>query len=327
MKLKETQIISFANLKGGVGKTTITANTGASLARQGYKVLLIDWDPQGNLTSFYGLHNQENLILNHQALTVKKEEYVDPDKLHPYSVPQYPENLFVLPTDLELAALEGTFGSKVGSEFIMENLVEKFIDDFDFILIDTNPALTTLTLNALYASDHVVIVVQTGQFSESGLEKVLKVRERTKKIYKEYLFDVLGCVFSLVNPNLVITKDYFRDYKERDDVYTFDSVIRQYAPLSESGDKGLHMDIFSYNEYMNEGEADPKPINGVEDIYNFSNEILYKLGEIKEFSFAREDDQRQKEQAKKDPEDVVKKSLVKKKGDLKAGFKEFLDNN
>ncbi|MEQ8580054.1 MAG: ParA family protein [Balneola sp.] len=323
MILESTQVLTFTNLKGGVGKTTSTANVGSALAKLGYKVLLVDWDQQGNLTKFFGIDKVDNLKTLFQALIhePESEEFYDPEKLSPYEVPLYKGNLYLLAADFELSKFDALFGQPglQGSEYVLASALSPFLDDFDFILIDTAPSLSRLTLNAYYASDFLIIPLEPGGFSSEGLNKILNIKSKAKKHAKIDL-KIAGVFFSRTKPNTVLTKDFFRDFKEREDVDTLDTVIRDYVPLAESAE--LNMDIFSYDAYMNEDEEQYKQTNGVEDYYNLTNEILYKIGLTKSFNRSRIEEASEKKET-----DVVKKNLSKKKGSLKADFENFLKQN
>lgn len=323
MKLESTQVLTFTNLKGGVGKTTSTANIGAALAKLGYKVLVIDWDPQGNLTKFYGIDQVEEMKTLYKALISdpQSEEFYDPKKLSPYEVPLYKGNLYLMAADFELSRFDALFGQPgfQGTDFVLASAIEPFLDDFDFILIDTAPSLSKLTINAYYASDFLVIPLEAGGFSREGLEKILNIKQKAKK-HLNIEIQIAGVFFSRTKPNTVLTKDFFRDFKERTDVDTFDSIIRDYVPLAESAE--LNMDIFSYDGYLNEGEDQYKQTNGVEDFYNLTNEILYKIGVHSEFKGSRVEDKKEKAET-----DIIKRNLTKKKGSLKSDFENFLNQN
>lgn len=144
---KNSMIISFSNFKGGVLKTTSTVNIGAALAQKGKKVLLVDLDPQFNLSQSLGV--PEGLTNIYQALSGQKT-------IEPYKVN---ENLFILPSDFELVKAEIELSSQFKREFLLFNLLEPFSEAFDFILIDCPPSLGLLTVNALVAADYTLVPV------------------------------------------------------------------------------------------------------------------------------------------------------------------------
>src|SRR5262245_42699989 len=159
-----TTVIAVANQKGGVGKTTTTANLGASLAALGQRVLLVDLDPQGNLTAAFGLdRNVENTVA--QALLDRNH----PLPILPTDNAQQP-SLSVVPASIPLASAEAALITKLGRELRLRDQLLPVSDRFDFILIDTPPALGLLTINALVAANYVIIPTEARFFSLQGLQ-------------------------------------------------------------------------------------------------------------------------------------------------------------
>ena len=146
-------IISFANQKGGVGKTTTTLSLSSLLAQKGKKVLVIDLDPQSNLTSGIG-YNKTETFKNTYDVLIQDEEITQVFVPSPIS-----DNLFIVPSKIDLAASEIELVSKISRERILKEKLEKVKKDFDYILIDCPPSLGLLTINALVGSDAVVIPV------------------------------------------------------------------------------------------------------------------------------------------------------------------------
>ena len=155
------RIISIANQKGGVGKTTTTVNLSAILAQKGKKVLMIDMDPQGNATSGFGIDKNAktsvyDLIIN----DVEAEETMQPSSL---------KNLMVCPSNINLAGAEVELVPMMSREQRLKEKLDKIKDQFDYILIDCPPSLGLTTLNAFTASDSVLIPVQCEYFALEGL--------------------------------------------------------------------------------------------------------------------------------------------------------------
>jgi len=156
------RVIAMANQKGGVGKTTTTINLGACLAELGYRVLIIDLDPQGNASSGLGLN----------ARDVKTSIYdviIDEAPLENCLEPTAVKNLFVAPSNLELAGAEIELVSVIGRETRLRRAVESVIDQFDYVLIDCPPSLGLLTVNALTAANEVLVPIQCQYFALEGL--------------------------------------------------------------------------------------------------------------------------------------------------------------
>lgn len=157
--------IAIINQKGGVGKTTTTANLGAAVARAGYRVLLVDLDPQGHLSLHFGCELRDedksvyDVLVSHAPIH---------DVLRPVT-----ENVTLVPADIDLAGAEAELVSVMGREVILREALEPFEDQFDVMLIDCPPSLGVLTINALVATEEVVIPLQAQFFALQGLSKLL----------------------------------------------------------------------------------------------------------------------------------------------------------
>ncbi len=181
------KIIALANQKGGGGKSTTTINLGAGLAKSGKKVLLIDADPQGNLTTMLGIHQPDELsatlAANLEKIILDKPLEKDEGILH------CEEGMDLLPSNIELSATEVNLVNTMSRETILKTYLNEIKAGYDYILIDCMPSLGMLTLNALTAADSVIIPVQSHYLSAKGLEHLLKT---IKKIQRQ------------LNPNLRI---------------------------------------------------------------------------------------------------------------------------
>jgi chromosome partitioning protein len=171
-----TKTISLINHKGGVGKTTSTVNIGAGLNRLGKKVLLIDLDPQANLTINLGLEPTE-----------EKNIYQAFHGAYPLPVKNIKNGLDAVCSTLDLSVAEMELFTEPGREYILKNLIKPVEKQYDYILIDCPPALGFLTLNALTASQLAIIPVELSNFAIVGMSK---------------LFDVMGKVRDRINPDL-----------------------------------------------------------------------------------------------------------------------------
>lgn len=246
-----SNIISISNHKGGVGKTTSTLNIGAGLALQGKKVLIIDLDPQANLTQSLGIENAEKTIYG--ALR-------DEHDLIPLEVSS---NLFLIPSTLDLSGAEIELSAEAGREFILKGLIDKIKDNYDYVIIDTPPSLGLLTINAFTASDQIFIPLQAQYLALQGLSKLMEVIDKIKKRLNKNL--QIGGVFitqydkrKILNRNVVETvEEYFQDK-------LFNTKIRDNIALAEAPTEGKN--IFDYN---------PKS-NGAEDYNNLILEIINK---------------------------------------------------
>ena len=171
------QVITIANRKGGVGKTTTTLNLACSLRELGKKILVIDLDPQANLTRCFDVGNSENIKTVGHLLTAELEE-------ESYSVEEYIlsyDEMDIIPSSIFLSAVETQMRSETGSERILSEIINQIREHYDYILIDTSPSLNILTINALCASDSVLIVADTQLFAIVGIGELLKTIQKIKK--------------------------------------------------------------------------------------------------------------------------------------------------
>ena len=172
------EIITVANRKGGVGKTTTTLNLAYSLKELGKKVLVIDLDPQANLTRCFEAENPENIkTIGHLLMAELEEEesYLVKDYVISY------DEIDLIPSSVYLSATETQMRSETGSERILPEIIEPVREHYDYILIDTSPALGILTINALCAADSVLITADTQMFAVVGINELLKTVQKIKK--------------------------------------------------------------------------------------------------------------------------------------------------
>jgi chromosome partitioning protein len=185
------RVISMCNQKGGVGKTTTTINLGASLAEYGRKVLLVDFDPQGSLSVGLGLnpHDMELTVYN---LLMQKDV-----SLHDVVVPSGVPGMDLLPSNIDLSAAEVQLVHEVGREQTLMRVLAPAIDEYDVILIDCQPSLGLLTVNALTASQGVIVPLECEYFALRGVallkNTIDKVRERLNPVLT--IDGVLGTMF------------------------------------------------------------------------------------------------------------------------------------
>lgn len=243
------RVLTFSNHKGGVGKTTSTVNVGVALAKLGQKVLLIDLDPQANLTQSFGISKVSFNI--YQALIGKSDlQWV-----------AISENLDIVPSTLDLSGAELELGAEPGREFILKELIEGVQAQYDFILLDTPPSLGLLTVNALTAADAVYIPLQSEYLALQGLTKLTTVIRKIQRRLNRKL--ELGGVFLTQYDNRKILN---REVAESVSNYFKDKVcatkIRDNVSLAEA--PSLGKDIFAYS----------KKSNGAKDYLSLSKEIL-----------------------------------------------------
>ena len=171
------EVITIANRKGGVGKTTTTLNLAYSLKELGKKVLVIDLDPQANLTRCFDVENTENIKnIGHLLITEMEEEsYLVEDYTKSY------DEIDIIPSSIYLSAVETQMIVETGSERILFEIVNQIKEYYEYVLIDTSPSLNILTINALCASDSVLITADTQLFAIVGISELLKTIQKIKK--------------------------------------------------------------------------------------------------------------------------------------------------
>ena len=244
-----SKVISLSNHKGGVGKTTSTINIGAGLNRLKKKVLLIDLDPQANLSQSLGIEEPERTIYG----ALKGEYKLEPMEIIP--------GLDLIPSTLDLSGAEIELSGEAGREYILKELIDPLRGSYDYILIDSPPSLGLLTINAFTASDEVYIPLQAQYLALQGLTKLMEVIAKIKSRLNKDL--KVGGVFvtqydnrKVLNRNVVETiKSHYKDQ-------VFKTAIRDNIALAEAPTQGL--DIFRYN---------PKSY-GAEDYLSLCKEIL-----------------------------------------------------
>ena len=177
------EVITIANRKGGVGKTTTTLNLAYSLKELGKKVLVIDLDPQANLTRCFDVENTENIKnIGHLLITEMEEEsYLVEDYTKSY------DEIDIIPSSIYLSAVETQMRVETGSERILFEIVNQIKEYYEYVLIDTSPSLNILTINALCASDSVLITADTQLFAIVGISELLKTIQKIKKRVNESL--------------------------------------------------------------------------------------------------------------------------------------------
>ncbi len=199
-----TKVIALANQKGGVGKTTTTVNLGVALHRQGYKVLLIDADPQGNLTDHLGWKNPDKL---HVTLsTIISSLIMDQPFENDAGILHHAEGIDVLPSEIELSGTEVSLFNAMNREFKIRTYLSGIKDKYDYVLIDCTPSLGMLTVNALVAADSVIIPVQAHYLPAKGMTQLLQTIIKVKRQLNPML-TMDGIVMTMFDTRINMSKE------------------------------------------------------------------------------------------------------------------------
>ena len=256
-------IISVAIQKGGTGKTTTTNALGVGLAKQGYRVLLVDIDPQANLTLGLGHHALLNVIsktLYEAIWAISKEQ--------PYEVRsillEIEPNVHLLPSTMHMSAADHDLIQVDNRQLVLQRILAQVADDYDIILIDTPPKIDNLTINALSASNYYLVPLNAEYYAASGLELLMDAVGRVKEHYNPGL-ECLGVLLNRYNPHKIAMRNMAEFAKNRLGELIFSTHIRENVALMEA--QMTNQNIFDYNPLS----------NGAADFQAFTLEVMKRL--------------------------------------------------
>ncbi|RGY24884.1 ParA family protein [Tyzzerella nexilis] len=250
------RIIAVANQKGGVGKTTTAINLSSCLASLGKKVLAIDMDPQGNMTSGLGIDKNEveytvyELILGQVGI----ENVICKDAL---------ENLDVLPTNINLSAAEIELIGVEEKEFIIRKEVDKVKKNYDFIVIDCPPSLSMLTINAMTTADSVLVPIQCEYYALEGLSQLIHTIDLVKERLNPEL-KIEGVVFTMYDARTNLSLQVVENVKDNLQQTIYKTIIPRNIRLAEAPSHGLPINLY-----------DPKS-SGAESYMLLAEEVINK---------------------------------------------------
>ena len=254
--MSKVRVISITNQKGGVGKTTTAINLSAWLAKKGKKVLVIDADQQGNTTSGLGLEKNDientiyDVMLEESSLTdVKLKTCV--------------EGLEVVPANISLTGAEIELIGKEEREYILKKEIDKIKQYYDFIIIDCPPSLNVITINALTASDTVLVPIQCEYFALEGLEQLLHTINLVKKRLNRHL-ELEGVVFTMFDARTNLSLQVVEEVKRSLCANVYRTIIPRNVRLGEAPSHGLPIHLY-----------DPKS-KGSESYELLAEEVLEK---------------------------------------------------
>ena len=254
-----SEIMTIANQKGGVGKTTTTINLAAALAEKGKKVLVIDMDPQGNTSSGLGIDKDELDTTVYQLMIGDNtfEECVQKEVF---------ENLDVLAANVNLAGIEIETMDMEDRNYILHDIIEKIKEEYDYIIIDCPPSLNALTINAMTTADSVLVPIQCEYYALEGLSQLI----HTINLVQERLnpeLQIEGVVFTMYDVRTNLSNQVVETVKENLDTKIYNTMIPRNIRLAEAPSYGQPINIY-----------DPKSA-GAESYLALAEEVIDRKGE------------------------------------------------
>ena len=248
------KVISIANQKGGVGKTTTTINLSACLAEAGKRVLVIDMDPQGNTTSGLGIEKDEaeNTIYEVILRTVDIKDAIIKDIF---------DNLDIIPSNVNLAGAETDLIDVDNREYILKDSLAEVKDNYDFIILDCPPSLSMLTVNAMTASNTVLVPIQCEYYALEGLTQLMHTINLVKKKLNKKL-ELEGVVFTMYDSRTNLSLQVVENVKDNLQEKIYKTIIPRNIRLAEAPSHGLPINIYD------------KRSTGAESYRNLAQEVI-----------------------------------------------------
>ena len=230
------RVLAIANQKGGVGKTTTAVNLGAALAELGYRVLVVDLDPQGNATTGLGIshRNVEGSIYDVIMNDVPVEDCVEPTSVR---------NLFVVPATIDLAGAEIELVPAFSRELKLRRAIQSARDEYDFVMIDCPPSLGLLTVNGLAAADDVIVPIQCEYYALEGLGQLLRNLTLVKTNLNPTL-DLRGIVLTMYDARTKLAEQVEREVREHFGPKVYRTVVPRTVRISEAPSFGQPVTVF-----------------------------------------------------------------------------------
>ena len=230
------RIIAVANQKGGVGKTTTAINLSACLAEKGQKVLAVDMDPQGNMTSGLGLDKDsvEKTVYDIIIGEAEIEETLQQGAV---------ENIDILPTNIDLSAAEIELIGIDDKEYIMKKAIDKIKDNYDFVIIDCPPSLSMLTINAMTTADSVLVPIQCEYYALEGLSQLIHTVELVKERLNPVL-EIEGVVFTMYDARTNLSLQVVENVKDNLQQNIYKTIIPRNVRLAEAPSHGMPINLY-----------------------------------------------------------------------------------
>ncbi|MCI9000666.1 MAG: ParA family protein [Clostridia bacterium] len=243
--MRKCKTIAIANQKGGVGKTTTAFSLGIALSSNNKKVLVVDADPQANLTTYMGFYDEDNISANLSTLI---EDFIDNKEVETeQAILHHKEGIDLIPSNLNLAMTETNLSSARDREYAIKNILEKVESRYDYIIIDCMPSLSMLVTNALATADEVIIPVQSQYLSAIGMGNLINIVSKVKKHQNQNL-KVGGILLTLVDNRTKLPSTIKKEIQEQygNIIKLYDTQIPYAIKTAESTSKGKS--IFAYDK-------------------------------------------------------------------------------
>ena len=250
------RIIAVANQKGGVGKTTTAITLSSCLAAKGQKVLAIDMDPQGNMSSGLGI-DKDNVDYTVYDLLIG--EATIEQVLHKEAI----ENLDVIPANIDLSGAEIELLETENKEYILRDEVLKIRSNYDYVIIDCPPSLSMLTINSMTTADTVLVPIQCEYYALEGLSQLIKTIELVKERLNENL-EMEGVVFTMYDARTNLSLQVVENVKDNLDQTIYKTIIPRNIRLAEAPSHGLPINLY-----------DPRS-TGAESYMLLADEVIHK---------------------------------------------------
>lgn len=228
---RDTRVMAVINQKGGVGKSTTVINLSACLGESKKKVLVIDFDPQGNSTSGYGVEKEE---LEHDIYDVILHEYPIEDVI----METCEDNVFIAPATIQLATAEIELVTAMARESVLKDAIASIRDEFDYILIDCPPSLGLLTINALIAANSLLIPIQCEYYALEGVAKLLESMQMVKRRMNPEL-EIFGVLMTMYDSRTTLSKQVVDEVQNYFGKKMFKTIIPRNVKLSEAPSHGM----------------------------------------------------------------------------------------